>query len=324
MASLLSNLKKQRQQALEKATKSMEGGGGQKKDREVDTRFWKLKADEQGNAGAVIRFLPPVHEEDELPWVKVDRYAFKGPTGKWYINNSLRTLGKEDPVSKSNSYLWNEVGTEEAKKIVKNRKVQPKYIFNIYVVKDVNHPENEGKVFLYECGKQVFGWIQEKAQPEEDPLGDTPDPVYVWDLWEGANFRFKAYTDGEYLKYDKSTFDSPSEFLNGDEDKIEDVLAQCHKLSQFVAPENFKTFEELQTQLDRVMGTESSKPQVSDTTSKDLDDLAEIAAAATKKAKEEKAKQTKASVTNDENKVETSSSVEDDDSIAYFKSLLND
>jgi hypothetical protein len=321
MASLLSNLKKQRQQALEKATKSMEAGGGQRKEREVDSRFWKLKADDQGNAGAVIRFLPNVHEGDELPWVKVDRFAFKGPTGKWYINNSLRTIGQEDPVSKDNSRLWNEVGTDEAKAIVKTRKVQPKYIFNIYVIKDVNNPENEGKVFLYEAGKQVFGWIQEKAQPEDDPLGDTPDPIYVWDLWEGANFRFKAYKEGEYLKYDKSTFDSPSEFLGGDEAKIEEVLAQCHKLNQFVAPENFKSYDDLQRQLDLVMGNSAQKQEHSQ--SKDLDDLQKLAE--TSKPKESAKKPKQESPAKEEKVSEPATSTgDDDDTLNYFKSLLND
>lgn len=320
MASLLSNLKKQRQETLNKATKSMENGGGQKKEREVDSRFWKLKADEHGNAGAVIRFLPNVHEGDELPWVKIDRFAFKGPTGKWYINNSLRTLGQADPVSESNSKLWNEVGTEAAKAIVKTRKVQPKYIFNIYVVKDVNCPENEGKVFLYEAGKQIFGWIQEKAQPEVDPLGDTPDPVYVWDMWEGANFRFKAYKEGEYLKYDKSTFDAPTEFLGGDEEKIEAVLAQCHKLSQFTAPENFKSYDDLKKQLDLVMGNSASSDQEA-SASKDLEDLEKLAASVSKPKKaEEGAKKVESKP-----KPEKVESVDgDDESLAYFKSLLED
>lgn len=310
--SILSNLKKQRGAQLEKAVSGLEANSSGKKTREEDTRFWKLKPDDQGNAAAIIRFLPNVHEEDEMPWVKVDSFGFKNEsTGKWYFNNSLTTIGKEDPVYKDNGRLWNEVGTEEAKAIVKNRRKNTTQIFNIYVVKDVNHPENEGKVFLFRAGKQIFGMIQAEAKPEEDALGDSKEPVYVWDLWEGANFRFKAYTEAKFLKYDKSTFDSKSEFLKGDEDKIEEVLKQCHKLSQFVAPDQFKSYEDLQKELDRVMGTSNSSS--TDSKNSELEEFENMA----KKQKEEPVKKVKK-----EEQAASSSSGDSDSDLDYFRSLL--
>jgi hypothetical protein len=143
----------------------------------------------------------------------------------------------------------------------------------------------------------------------------------VWDLWEGANFRFKAYKEGEYLKYDKSTFDSPSEFLGGDEAKIEEVLAQCHKLNQFVAPENFKSYDDLQRQLDLVMGNSAQKQEHSQ--SKDLDDLQKLAE--TSKPKESAKKPKQESPAKEEKVSEPATSTgDDDDTLNYFKSLLND
>ena len=62
-----------------------------------DDRFWKPEVDKAGNASAVIRFLPRT-EGDELPWVRIFNHAFQGPTGKWYIENSLTTLNEKDPV----------------------------------------------------------------------------------------------------------------------------------------------------------------------------------------------------------------------------------
>jgi hypothetical protein len=62
-----------------------------------DERLWKPEVDKAGNATAVLRFLPRV-EGDELPWVRVFSHGFQGPTGKWYIENSLTTLGEKDPV----------------------------------------------------------------------------------------------------------------------------------------------------------------------------------------------------------------------------------
>ena len=71
----------------------------------VDDRFWKADLDKAGNGYAVIRFLPAVEGED-IPWVRVFNHGFQGPGG-WYIENSLTTNGKNDPVSKANTSLWN-------------------------------------------------------------------------------------------------------------------------------------------------------------------------------------------------------------------------
>ena len=68
----------------------------------VDERLWKPELDKSGNGYAVIRFLPAPDGED-LPFAKVWSHAFKGPGGQWYIENSLTTLGKQDPVSEYNT-----------------------------------------------------------------------------------------------------------------------------------------------------------------------------------------------------------------------------
>ena len=86
-----------------------------------DDRFWKPEVDKAGNASAVIRFLPRT-EGDELPWVRIFNHAFQGPTGKWYIENSLTTLNEKDPVGELNSRLWNS-GSEENKKIAQKQKI---------------------------------------------------------------------------------------------------------------------------------------------------------------------------------------------------------
>ena len=109
-----------------------------------DTRFWKPERDKSGNAQATIRFLPRT-EGDELPWVKIFSHGFQGPSGKWYIENSLTTLGQEDPVSSVNSKLWNS-GSEANKDLARKQKRRLHYISNILVVSDPKHPENEGQV----------------------------------------------------------------------------------------------------------------------------------------------------------------------------------
>ena len=92
----------------------------QEKKSYVDERLWKPELDKSGNGYAVIRFLPAVKGED-LPWAKVWNHAFQGPTGQWYIENSLTTLNQKDPVSEHNTRLWN-TGLESDKEIAVNRK----------------------------------------------------------------------------------------------------------------------------------------------------------------------------------------------------------
>lgn len=99
MASL-SELKKSRKNSLDslrkKAEESKSGGGGY-----TDDRFWKPEFDkEKGFGRAKVRFLPAPPGE-ELPWVKIFRHFFRGPTGKVYVENSLTTIGQSDPVSHS-------------------------------------------------------------------------------------------------------------------------------------------------------------------------------------------------------------------------------
>ncbi len=108
----------------------------------VDERLWKPELDKSGNGYAVIRFLPAVDGEN-MPWAKIWNHAFQGPTGQWYIENSLTTLGQNDPVSEMNSAYWNS-GVESDKEIARRQKRKLQYFSNIYVVSD----SRQGRWFL--------------------------------------------------------------------------------------------------------------------------------------------------------------------------------
>ena len=164
----------------------------------ADDRFWKLEGDKAGNGTATIRFLPRV-EGDELPWVRIFSHGFQGPTGKWYIENSLTTLGEQDPVSELNSQLWNS-GVEANKKIAQNQKRRLSYIANVLVISDPKHPENEGKVVLFKFGKKIFDKIMDKARP----TFEDEKPVNVFDFWEGANFKLRMRKKDGFTNYDES------------------------------------------------------------------------------------------------------------------------
>ena len=211
-----------------------------------DERLWKPEVDKSGNGYAVIRFLPAVEGED-MPWAKVWNHAFQGPTGQWYIENSLTTLGKNDPVSEMNSAYWN-TGIESDKEIARKQKRKLQYFSNIYVVSDSKHPENEGKVFLFRYGKKIFDKVMAAMQPEfEDEKAINP-----FDFWEGANLKLKIRKVAGYWNYDSSDFDSQSALFDNDE-KIEEVWKSQYAISEFTAATNFKSYEELKTRLDAVL-----------------------------------------------------------------------
>lgn len=218
-----------------------------------DDRFWKPDVDKAGNGYAVIRFLPEPKGED-LPWVRLFDHGFQGKGG-WYIENSLTTIGEKDPVSEYNTTLWNN-GTDAGKDQARQQKRRLKYTSNIMVVKDPSNPSNEGKVFLYQYGKKIFDKLNEAMNPAfEDEQAINP-----FDFWEGADFKLKIRQVDGYRNYDKSEFDSSSELLGGDDDALEKTYEGLYSLAAFLDRKNFKSYAELETKLNRVLGIGSTAP----------------------------------------------------------------
>jgi hypothetical protein len=215
----------------------------------ADDRFWRLEGDKAGNGTATIRFLPRV-EGDELPWVKIFSHGFQGPTGKWYIENSLTTLGENDPVGELNTQLWN-TGSEANKEIARKQKRKLSFIANILVVSDPKHPENEGKVFLFKFGKKIFDKIMDKARP----TFEDEKPVNVFDFWEGANFKLRMRKKDGYANYDESVFSEPAPI--GDDETIVNVAQGQYKLAEFLDRKNFKSYDELKKKLNDVLSGDS-------------------------------------------------------------------
>ena len=218
----------------------------QEKKSYVDERLWRPQLDKSGNGYAVIRFLPPCDGEN-LPWAKLWSHAFQGPTGQWYIENSLTTLSQKDPVSEHNTRLWNS-GVESDKEIARKQKRKLQYYSNIYVVSDTKNPDNEGKVFLYRFGKKIFDKLMEAMQP----AFEDETPINPFDFWKGANFKLKIRKVDGYWNYDKSEFDNVST-LSDNDDELEKIYKSQYSLDEFTAPTNFKSYDELKTRLDMVL-----------------------------------------------------------------------
>ena len=269
----------------------------------IDDRLFKPQVDKAGNGYAVIRFLP-APEGEELPWARVWNHAFQGPTGLWYIENSLTTLNQKDPVSEHNTQLWNS-GIESDKEIARKQKRKLQYYSNILVITDSSNPENEGKVMLYKYGKKIFDKLMEAMQP----AFEDEDPINPFDPFEGANFKLKIRKVDSYWNYDKSEFSAPSPIFESD-DEIEEVINKQYPLSEFVSPDNFKSYDELKTRLNNVLsGKQSAGRSIGET----IDDDEKEYAPAYKSS--------------DPKKMDTvpfSKEDDDEDAMSYFEKLANE
>ena len=290
----------------------------------TDDRLWKPEMDKTGNGYAVIRFLP-APDGEEVPWAKVWSHGFQGPGG-WYIENSLTTLGKKDPVSELNRTLWNS-GLDSDKEIARKQKRKLSYYSNIYVVSDPAHPENEGKVFLFKYGKKIFDKIQEAMKPEFQ----DETPVNPFDLWEGANFKLKIKKVAGYWNYDSSEFASPSTLEQMTDAELEKVWKSEYALEEFLDAKNFKSYEELESRLNVVLARTPNK-RVDPETAEDEGDFnaPEIMARSSRPVFNTVAERT--APKNEEQELRqqlrdlqpTASSSDDDDTLSYFARLAEE
>jgi len=251
-------LKQNRSSAIDKLVSAAEKVSGATKTY-GDDRLWSPAVDKAGNGYAVIRFLPAKEGED-LPWVRFWDHGFKGPTGRWYIENSLTSIGQADPVSEANSLLWNS-GVESDKDIARDRKRRLHYIVNALVISDPANPQNEGKVVLYKFGKKIFDKIMDIMQPQFQ----DEQPINPFDFWTGTNFKLKIRNVEGYRNYDKSEFDKPSELFAGDEARLEEIYGQLYSLSDFVDPANYKSYADLKRKLIEVIGAAAAGATVDQT-----------------------------------------------------------
>lgn len=309
----IQTLRKQRQSSFSKVSAEFERAANPQSESKsyTDDRFWKPEPDKAGNASATIRFLNTT-EGDELPWVKLFTHGFQGPTGKWYIENSLTTIGEEDPVGQLNMRLWNS-GSDADKETARKQKRKLSYIANILIVSDPKHPENEGQVRLFKFGKKIFDKIMDKARP----TFDDEEPVNVFDYWEGADFKLKMTKVEGYPNYDKSTFATPASIADSDEDILE-IAHKQHRLSEFTDRKNFKTYEELARKLASVLDGGSSPTASAAALAEDNDPPFEADPPKATAAKKPAVKIASKPVAKEQD------DLDDDDAMSYFKKMAEE
>jgi hypothetical protein len=302
------NMKKNSQSAIDALSKEMSKLNT--KASYEDDRFWTLERDKSGNGYAVIRFLPSVEGED-IPWVRVFSHGFQGKGG-WMIENCPTTVGKKCPVCEANNELWNS-GLESNKGIARDRKRKLTYIANILVVSDPANKDNDGKVFLFKFGKKIFDKLQDAMNPTDDEPKINP-----FDFWQGANFKLKAAMVDGYVSYEKSAFQPASELFDGDDKRLEALWKTEYPLQPFVAPDQFKSYEELKSRMDQVLhggAPEGAPARAEEAAPEDF---------RSKMKSKPVMEETPAKTAPTKAPAKVSSGDEDEDAFAYFKKLADD
>jgi len=226
----------------------------------VDERMFYPARDDNGNGQAIIRFLPAKEGEDSA-WVKTYSHGFKGPTGKWFIEECPTTIGKDCICCEKNSELWNS-GIDTDKEIARSRKRRLQYISNVLVVSDKKNPEREGKVFLFKYGSKIFDKVKGAMYPEFD----DETPCIVSDPWDGANFNLKIKKVKGMTNYDSSSFMESTPLADTDKG-IEAIWKQEYSLEEFIAPTVYKSEDELKKNLARVLNEGTREPVAQSNTS---------------------------------------------------------
>lgn len=307
-------LKKQSNSVFEKLTKEVEKISNPESGSSGDERLWKPEMDKSGNGYAVIRFLPAPEGED-LPWAKVWSHAFQGPGG-WYIENSLTTLNKKDPVGEMNRQLWNS-GSDADKEIARKQKRKLSYYANIYVVEDPAHPENEGRVFLYKFGKKIFDKVMAAMQPEFK----DETPINPFDFWQGADFKVKIRKVDGYWNYDKSEFSRPGTLGNYSDDQLEAIWKKEYSLTEFTDEKNFKTFEELDARLNAVL---NSKAPARRTVDRETEEDEIVTAPSAPSSWSEEVSSFRSNVATAAPSLPSFGSEDEDDDLSYFARLAEE
>lgn len=218
---------------------------------EKDERLWTVSRDKAGNGFALIRFLPAADGED-VPFAKVFSHNFKH-MGNWFIENCPTTIGQTCPCCASNTEHWNS-GVESDKTISRDRKRKLNYFSNILVLSDPANKDNEGKVFIYKYGQKIFDKIKESMNPQP---GSGEEPCNPFDFWTGRNFKLSVKSLGEFPNYDSSQFSAPSALFDGNDAKLENLWKQEYPLLPFVAPNQFKSPEDLGKKFDALYNKKS-------------------------------------------------------------------
>lgn len=224
---------------------------GEKKTDGADNRFYKLKRDENGNGAAIIRFLPDPNLKMLQQIWKINVNNQKGNDRRWVSELSPQNINQPDPFHKAWADLWQQGKKEEARKFAR----QTRYYANILVIKDPATPENEGKVFLLDMSQSLKQMLENAMFPSDADRSLGAEPKALFNPLQGHNFKLVSAKESTgFLGYSKSSVvDQVTSVFDSKEEAVTFIKENCYPLDDFLKPEAYKSYEELQEKLNYVM-----------------------------------------------------------------------
>jgi len=189
-----------------------------------------------------VRLVPYVKDPSKTFFHYYPHGWVSEATGQFQSAISPQTWGERDPIAEARFKIAR-TGSEEEKEKARSLNRKENWLINVYVVKDGENPENEGKVKILRFGRQLHKIIMEAIEGDDaDEFGER-----IFDLTEnGCNLRIKVEEQGGFPTYVSSRFAGQSKINGITDDTVKDVYDNVYDLEN-VFP--VKTYEELQTML---------------------------------------------------------------------------
>lgn len=236
-----------------------ETGGKKKIKRSEDARFWKPNINNEKKLyQALVRVLPR-DKQGKLPFsVRQDMHYIK-ENGVFLTAKCRKTLGDKEfcPICDANWKMY-KTNQKDLMERAMSRKNQTTYIANFLIMNDLNRPEFNGQVKLWEHRKWMNDFIMapmttgiEGVLPEDAPFGAVaPVERFVpYNPNTGRNLRVKMEVNpkNDIPTYENSTWDKVSSAFANNIETYEYIMAQVLDLNEFI--EDVPTIDELTAKL---------------------------------------------------------------------------
>ena len=255
--SLLSKLQESREKNLQGLQTKLSPN------KNVDARFWKLKADKDLKGEAKIRFIPFIDANtgNTTAFVDLMEHYIKNQVGGIKQFHCLKKRGENCPVCAYgySTYKQGKTNGDKAlEKLGNESNKREAFISNIYVVDDKTNPENNGKVFLYRYSSQIAKKIESLLAPSIEDV----ESVNPWDVFANTDFWVKSFAKKlsetqSIPDYSESQFVTTSCFKKMDEDSIEAILTSAYSLEEFNIPSDI-TYDSTKEELDKHLNASQS------------------------------------------------------------------
>lgn len=271
-----------------------------------DERFWQPTRDKEGNGFAIIRFLPNGNPNG-LPFKTVFKHVVNLEK-KFFIEKCPSTIGKVCPICE-----WN--GVQPSEWVMNEGKTYRKksFISNILVVSDPDCPENEGKVFLFEFGTQIFNKLKDKISPPHA----SEEPLIYFHPEEGSNFKVKIKKEGTFATWNPSEFDgritNVDTILEKYDTSFDAIEEKLYNLDELMSEKDYKNYDDIKSKFKRFLISVGINWNVDDSPEVETEER-------TEKAKTYSKKKTQAKESSKSNDTEDDSEAEENFE-DYFKSL---